>query len=360
MDNHKGFALIHFGIVVFIVAGAMFLGFLFSNQKINIPEQKTGIIAQDRIEITRKENLNHPLTLVAVGDVMLGRFVETIMKERGENYPFEHISEVLHDAYGVIGNLEGPISSEHVQTPIDSLKFSFAPNIVDLLVKNNFKILSLANNHTYDLGADVFEETKQYLRAASIAAPGHPYATREEYVEAVTFEDTSLVVIGFNVTNPHFPRAEAQKLLEDVRKAHQDSFLIVMPHWGNEYELAQNEYQTSFAHEWIDAGADVILGSHPHVVQGIEKYKGKIIFYSLGNFIFDQYFSPDAQKELIVRIEMNDREVIYRLLPVQSIRSEPRLMSEEQSKLWLDELSSRSGLEMRQEVQLGVLSVNKL
>jgi poly-gamma-glutamate synthesis protein (capsule biosynthesis protein) len=114
--------------------------------------------------------------------------------------------------------------------------------------------------------------------------------------------------------------------------------------------LTQNNVQRTLAHRLIDSGADLILGSHPHVVQGIESYHGRFIFYSLGNFIFDQYFSLETQEGLMVRLEISGNDINYRLLPVESTRSQPRMMPAARKKEWLIDLASRSSSSLRDQI----------
>jgi poly-gamma-glutamate synthesis protein (capsule biosynthesis protein) len=287
--------------------------------------------------------------IVAVGDVMLGRSVETLIDKYGSNYPFQALSEILGRAGAVIGNLEGPVNSEHVHTAKDSLTFSFSPAASRALAENHFAVLSVANNHTYDFGEKGFEETRRYLEDQSIAAVGHPRNIGRSYVYTRGINGRQFSFVSLNATS-YFDEKAATTLVGEVRSAHPETFLILLIHWGAEYSLIQNDAQTSLAHRLVDSGADLIVGSHPHVVQGIESYRGRLIFYSLGNFIFDQYFSRETQEGLMVRLEISGNNVNSRLIPIVSTRSQPRIMPAARAREWLTDLASRSSPLLKNQI----------
>jgi poly-gamma-glutamate synthesis protein (capsule biosynthesis protein) len=120
-----------------------------------------------------------------------------------------------------------------------------------------------------------------------------------------------------------------------------------LPHWGAEYGLKSNKRQQDFAHALIDSGADLIVGSHPHVVQEIEPYNGKYIFYSLGNFIFDQYFSKNTQQGLALLLELSEASSTIALLPIDLQFSQPKMMETTSSVKFLESLSERSAPAIR-------------
>ena len=133
--------------------------------------------------------------------------------------------------------------------------------------------------------------------------------------------------------------------------------MIVFLHWGEEYQLISSSSQRKLAHSLIDAGADLIIGSHPHVVQEIEKYKGKLIFYSLGNFIFDQYFSRETQKGLAVSLELYPSRIIYKLYPYTLFHSQPKLMNEKEREWFLNNLAEKSSADLRSQIKNGIIEI---
>jgi poly-gamma-glutamate synthesis protein (capsule biosynthesis protein) len=166
--------------------------------------------------------------------------------------------------------------------------------------------------------------------------------------------------LAFNKTFPfNCSDEEIAKIVKKVRESNPGKFLIVLLHWGQEYQLKSSISQQSLSHKLIDEGADLIVGSHPHVVQEIEEYKGKLIFYSLGNFIFDQYFSKETQEGLAVGLEIYPEKVIYRLFPIQSCLSQPFLMEKEKAKEFLENLAKRSSLQLFDKIKTGIIEIER-
>lgn len=309
------------------------------------------VIADDIVEARK------PATLIAVGDIMLGRAVEALMAKYGAGYPFEKIGSALEGADFALGNFEGTIVADHKQTPNGGFRFSFLPEAASVLARNNFRILGLGNNHGYDFGHSGFEETRGYLKENSLIPAGNPYSVSKEYAAIELINGRKFIFLSWNAT-VSFDREAATETIAALKREHQDGFLIIGMHWGKEYELTQNEQQRSLAHAMIDAGADLILGAHPHVVQGIERYAGTLIFYSLGNFIFDQYFSKDVQEGLMVKARMDDAGMSYELLPIRSVRSQPMLMDEASAAEWLAQLAARSDSGLEAEIRQGLIKIN--
>ena len=137
-----------------------------------------------------------------------------------------------------------------------------------------------------------------------------------------------------------------------------DRFLIVSFHWGQEYQLKESTFQQELAHKVIDSGADLIVGHHPHVVQGIDEYKGKLIFYSLGNFVFDQYFSKETQESLAVGLDVYPQKLIFRLFPIKSHLAQPHLTDSKQAKQFLEELAQRSDDTLLDSIKIGEIEID--
>lgn len=297
---------------------------------------------------------NTDFSLLFVGDTMLGRHVETLMRTQGNTYPFELIEQALRGVDLLIANLEGPITSAHVQTPDFSTSFDFASSVADVLTLYGFDIVSLANNHTLDQGASNYNYTREILDEHEILHAGHATQIADWSRTSTEVRGTSVEFIAVNLT---FPYSERDSAFDLVAEAAQDpeALVIVNVHWGQEYVLTSNQSQQEFAHALVDAGADVVIGHHPHVVQEIETYMGKLIFYSLGNFIFDQYWSSATQQGLAVGLAVADDELTFTLLPLQSVRSQPSLMTLAQTSAWLEDLATRSSSELQDQIKSGII-----
>jgi poly-gamma-glutamate capsule biosynthesis protein CapA/YwtB (metallophosphatase superfamily) len=217
-------------------------------------------------------------------------------------------------------------------------------------------LLSLANNHTFDLGKEGFSETKEFLLKANIDFVGHPVSCDEDFLT----EKEGIIFLAFNKTfSFNCSDEEIVKIVKKVRESNQGKFLIILLHWGQEYQLKSSISQQNLAHKLIDEGADLIIGSHPHVVQEIEEYKGKLIFYSLGNFIFDQYFPKETQEGLVVSLEIYPQKLIYRLFSIQSYLSQPFLMKKEKANEFLENLAKRSSPQLFEKIKTGIIEIER-
>ncbi len=241
-------------------------------------------------------------TFMAVGDIMLGRHIAKVMKKSGADFPFLQIAPVIRTAHIAFGNLEAVIASDGdaLAYPNKPYNFHAAKEAAPELRKAGFIVLSLANNHAMDYGAGPLAQTGRLLAAQGIVTFGSGTnldAARSPAI--VTKNGIRFGFLGYGTAHAKSVYATGKKAgiapvrPDDIRndiKALRDKVdvLIVSLHWGIEYEKRPTKQQRVLAHSIIDWGADLIVGHHPHVMQGIEIYKGKVIAYSLGNFIFDQ------------------------------------------------------------------------
>lgn len=291
-----------------------------------------------------------------VGDIMLARNVENFMDAYGAFYPFSLLPEVSPDAY-LVGNFEASIPKTHVKTQSMQFSFSVKPEYVVGLSQYGFTHLGLANNHAFDFGADDFIHTVAQLQLASTTPFGSPLNNVSSSTSILKVGDTTIALIGLYAVQEIPSQNQIEEL---VKKAEELSNVqIVYVHWGEEYELVHSKTQEVLAHALIDAGVDIIVGHHPHVVQDIQLYKNKPIFYSLGNFIFDQYFSDDVQKGLMLDLVVGADGFYFELLPVTSIgsRSVPREMTQYERALFLADLANNSDTELATMIEKGQLYI---
>jgi poly-gamma-glutamate capsule biosynthesis protein CapA/YwtB (metallophosphatase superfamily) len=319
-----------------------------------------GMIRQqfDRIAqlvLPSAESNARPFDMLFAGDILLGRFVETLMDRFDDGYAFAHISSTLQGYDAVVGNLEGPIVTDHEPTPYTSMTFSMASSVAALLRENHFTHLSLANNHTDNQGTAGIRETRMYLQGADLTPFGEPYRTAEDGVAYLAIGGHTVALVGVNATGLEKPATEAKELVGRLRAANAGSFIVVFAHWGDEYQNEASDTQQELAHALVDSGANLIIGSHPHVIQNIEAYHGAPIFYSLGNFIFDQYFSKETQEGLLVRASFDGDAVTYELLPVVSKESQPALAAGAERLAMLTALAARSDEGLRAAIRRGVI-----
>ena len=258
----------------------------------------------------------------AVGDIMLSanRGTGQIIKQNGPAYPFEKIRSTLIQADLLFGNLECPISDEGVPCPNKDPHLTFlAPSDSIMGLKaTRFHVLSIANNHILDYGKQALLNTMITLQKAGIQSTGvcvqslHPgYAVLRKNGMKIAFigynslplpkikskRSHTLSVRQLNLNNIH---ADIKHLKRQVSP----DITIVSSHWGASYWKYPIPFQMEFAREMIDCGANIVLGHHPHVIQGIEKYKSGIIVYSLGDFVFDEPF-PDTKESFIFSCKLS-------------------------------------------------------
>ena len=292
-------------------------------------------------------------TIFFVGDIMLDRGTEYYVEKNSIFYPIEKIAYLFKEADIVYGNLEGPIVENPPDFPDDSFTFAFLKENLQMLSFGKFNLLSLANNHTFNMENKGLEETKEFLRGAGIDFVGHPFYCQEDYL----IEKEGVLFLSFNKTYPfNCSNEEIVEIVKNTKEQYPDKYLIVTFHWGEEYQLKSSFVQKELAHLVIDEGADLIIGSHPHVVQEIEKYKDKLIFYSLGNFIFDQYFSKETQQGLTLGLELYQDRAVFKLFPVQIYLTQPFLMEKNEAEDFLLQLAERSDNSLKEEIKNGIIN----
>lgn len=276
-------------------------------------------------------------TFLAVGDIMLSRTVaKSIYKQnRDPDWPFSNIWDLLQESDFNFGNLESPYSGSEEFNPDDGIVFNAPPLTAPGLANHNFKVLNLANNHILDQGPEAITFTNTLLGNLGISTIGAGQNLAEAWIGTV--QEVSGIKIGFlgatygtnigsNNNNYHVANIQETKALSgaisELKK--RSDFIVVTMHAGTEYTREITDAQKSFAKAAIDGGADMVIGSHPHWVQGYEEYKGKYIFYSLGNFVFDQEWSRETKEALALKITLEDAvrdtsETEIRLKTIQPI-----------------------------------------
>lgn len=255
---------------------------------------------------------NETITIFLVGDIILNRGVEYMVEKRGEGdfkWPFLKIAKYLSKADLLFGNLESPISDKGFK--VGSIySFRAEPKSIEGLKYCGFDILSLANNHAFDYGREALEDTFLRLKAAEIDYVGANFPLIKE------IKETKIAFLAYtNLGSPYWGINWADwNNLEEIKKDIEETknkadILIVSLHAGEEYSSEPNQFQIEFSQAAIEAGADLIVGHHPHVIQRSEKYKNGYIFYSLGNFVFDQGFSEETMRGQIIEILIENGKI---------------------------------------------------
>lgn len=245
--------------------------------------------------------------LKAVGDIMLGDHpvcfghgVRSTIEEKGLDFLLKEVEIALKDTDILFGNLESVLSDAgYNSSSMASAELRGRPEDAMGLSRSGFNLINLANNHALQHGRQAFKDTVKNLSNQSIKVVGLGKGARCETLRLVK-NDIEIVFLGYSLRPEKYSDEPAPYLYananEETILAHvnelrleSESQIVVSLHWGEEYLNYPSKKQISFARDLVDSGACLIIGHHPHVLQGIEEYKGAIILYSLGNFIFDKW-----------------------------------------------------------------------
>ncbi len=309
------------------------------------------------------------VSILFLGDLMLDRHNKVLMNRHGVGYFTEKVEKLFKGQDLNVVNLEGPITGEQsvsVGKPVEDpnhFRFTFDPEqTVNFLQANRINLVNIGNNHILNFHNDGLEQTEKFLEKSNVGYFGNPLNLEKSYVIKNT-NDKRIAFISYSRFKSHSV-ADTVNTIENIGE--NVDFIIVYAHWGREYKLVESEKQKITAHKFIDAGADLIIGSHPHVAQPIEVYQGKAIFYSLGNFVFDQYFSEDVKATLGVGVLLGDDKISFSLIPLyMQNNGQLEMMAGERKQKFLQNLTERSKINGGQKsniLELGEISLkyNKL
>jgi len=254
-----------------------------------------------------------PVHIIAVGDVMLGRQVLIGMINRADfTWPFLETADTLRQADLTLGNLEGPIVS-YCKPSDGGDVLCGDPRVVEGLTFAGFDVMSMSNNHSHDYGQDAFDGTAKYLTDAGIS----PVYTANAVTREVNGLRVGIVAYDDSETEMNINTALAE--VASVRS--QVDILIAILHWGHEYQATASARQEQEGHALLDAGVDIIIGAHPHWRQQVETYNNRLIFYSLGNFVFDQMFSEQTRKgnvaDITIAVDQTGLVITYETKPIE-------------------------------------------
>lgn len=297
------------------------------------------------------------ITMVFGGDVMLGRAVRDQIVKKGSNsgaWVTSKIANVFKSADLSFVNLESPFAPGPALGY--SLVFRADPKHVSALAVAGIDVISFANNHSHNQGELGIRTTLDLLKSKKIGVAGAGVNATTAYAPtALKAGDLPVAVLAYaynekvsnNANRLTIASMDIGRMQAAVRKARASGqFVVVSMHAGTEYTLNRTSQQTRFARAAIDAGADLVVGHHPHWVQPVEKYKGKLILYSLGNLVFDQPWSRPTQEGAVARVTVTDGKVVkLELLPVKiDYASQPRWMTAVEAKPVLQRMGVAGGI----------------
>jgi len=334
-------------LVVCVLAASV--GYASKENPIDMPESVPEVVAKEESFSIASQ------PLLFVGDIMMGRNVEREMGAQGAAYPTAYIRDFLSSYPFVIANFEATIPRRHVPTPSMTFQFSVATSVIPMLVESGFTHMTLANNHAYDYGKAGYLHTMTTLREQGVVTGGSPEQVTKDDVLVIDAEGMRVALVPIYAV---FATPSMTALAEAFAYAQTVSDVqVAVIHWGDEYMITNNAKQARVAHQVVDLGADAVIGHHPHVIQNIELYRSVPIFYSLGNFIFDQYWNSEVKTGLAVSLARKGDMLEYALFPVFSERSNPRILEGFERETVLKTLASVSDESLSESVAQGGFSV---
>lgn len=295
-------------------------------------------------------------SVLFVGDVLLARNIEYLMNQAGNDYPYRGLSfQKLAKNPAVVANFEASIPKVHRPTPALQMTFSVSEIYIPALARAGFTHLSQANNHAADYGQAGRQNAATVLQKNQLTAFGRPDQLDKSAVEFITIADKVVAVIAAYTlqTLPSYTQLQEIFTYASARSDLQ----VVYVHWGDEYVSVHNSRQREAAERFVEAGADLVVGHHPHVVQDVELIDGVPVFYSLGNYIFDQYDEVNTQEGLMLHLQLSQDQPQISIVPVTSVGtlSQPHFMSPSQHAVFLEKLAARSDPELRATIKKGYI-----
>jgi poly-gamma-glutamate synthesis protein (capsule biosynthesis protein) len=289
-------------VLVVAIAVLMFVGVLVKNRSVVTSSPRdAGSISQEK----KKEMV----TIIATGDVVMGRSVNyQMVKYNNPLWPFEKVKGVLSSGDITVANIEAPFIKD-CPTTVEGMVFCGREDAVKGLVASGLDVATLANNHVSDYGVAGIENTVRILRENNIGVAG-----LEGDILYKTVKGTKFAFLAFNDIYGSIPpvlkadRETIERLVEEARK--NADVVVVSMHWGVEYRATPGSRQVELAHLVADAGADLVIGNHPHWVQGDEVYNNTYIKYAHGNLVFDQMWSEETKKGVIGKYTVEDAKLV--------------------------------------------------
>lgn len=331
--------------------------------------------------VTEKKKPSKPpppqeISVVAVGDILFDRQVGALIDSKGPDEPFRYVASILSDGDIAIANLECPLSTKGAKLAQKDVTFRGRTSAAIGIKNSGIDVVSLANNHALDCGPEALEDTISLLDKHDIGHSGAGMnineAVKAAYFQAGEKKDktvaflafTPLIPAGFYPGKQRAGIAPARPNIELVTNAIKEArkkadFVFCSFHWGVEYQDYPVQNQIDLGRLSIDSGADLVLGHHPHVIQGIELYKGKLIIYSLGDFVFD-HFSRKTGEAFILKCNVSQEKTLSAtMIPVYlTSYGQPRVVHGAEADVILNRLSKIStkfGTEMKIEQDQAIL-----
>jgi poly-gamma-glutamate capsule biosynthesis protein CapA/YwtB (metallophosphatase superfamily) len=305
----------------------------------------------------QKKIKKRAVTLIAVGDLMVGGSALPLLRRKGPDYPFDSTRSILKMADVAVANLEAPFTSRGIAFH-KKYTFCVPPAYASSLFKVGFDVCLLANNHILDYGPDGLFETVQILDSLDIKHCGAGKNLKDAGMGCIVEQSGwRFGFLAYSLTYPSefwasqesfgtvYPGSDNLKeRIRDLKK--KADIIVVSFHWGGELMRFPKTYQRMYAHNCVDYGADLVIGHHPHVLQGLEIYRNKLIAYSLGNFVFGSY-TQNVKESMLLKVWFDDRGIVLaEVIPIDvnnyRVGFQPRILRKEKKRRVFQELNDIS------------------
>ncbi len=289
---------------------------------------------------------------------MLGSWVVDYIDQYGGSYPFDSTCALLRSADFSIGNLEAPLTKTGTVAANKTYTFKVPPRFAPAIKESGIDIVTLANNHMLDFGCEGLTNTLAALDSVGVRHCGAGENLQQASAPAILQAcGLRVAFVGFTLTFPKEFWATAHscgtcfaeesllaRVLQECERA--ADLTVVSFHWGEEKRTTPKDYQPQLAHQAIDLGADLVLGHHPHVLQGLEIYKNRLIAYSLGNYVFGSY-SQDARTSMVLQVTIDKTGLVKaKVSPIavynHKVQFQPKLLRGKARQAVLQELNEIS------------------
>ncbi|HEY5493095.1 MAG TPA: CapA family protein [Candidatus Anoxymicrobiaceae bacterium] len=334
--------------LVLLLAGGCLGG---SSQSANLPS----LSALWKSAAAQCASANGLVTLTAGGDVNFGDGVTPTLTSGGMSYPFAGVSQAFASTDLSFVNLECCISSTGSPVPGKEFTFEGPADSAEALSIGGIKVVSLANNHSKDYGTAAFLETLDHLKQNGIAYCGAGRNSSEAYSPAVLdargkkvafLAFTGVIPDGWPATATSPGTAitwDTKRVAQAIKDARAKAdYVVASFHWGIELATSPNSEQRDLAHLAVDSGADLVLGHHPHVVQGFELYKNRLIAYSLGNFVFSPPRAESARSVMLMTLMGPGGLVEAKVVPAVITGDRPFILNGSAADAWAGTMASYS------------------
>ncbi|MDR7855599.1 CapA family protein [Tissierella sp.] len=352
-----------------------FLLTMFSNL---LPIESKGIhrFEKEKTVLSRQEvNTKDKYIISIVGDILMDGSVRGQIDRNGIGYPWEMVEGYFQDDDITIGNLETSITNGGTKWEEKQYNFRSDPKNLAAMKDASIDVVTLANNHTLDYGIDGFLDTLNHIDKGEIKRAGGG-SNRKEAMEGVIIEKENIKfgILSFSRVVPDVKWYATSKgpgivgaydshiegvvnQIIDMKK--EVDIVLVSIHWGVELSTSPRKEEMDLAKKLVDAGADIIMGHHPHVLQGIEIYNGKPIFYSLGNFVFGSKNELTAST-MIAQINIIDKAIDnVKIIPCTIVMGRPTPVEEDKKAekiKYINTISNNFNTKISNE---GIIKINQ-